>query len=107
LTKGCNEGEEDPMGILPCISYGGIEKTCPQYQDEFLEARSGSKWTSQAIAEGLRGLDLLQPLMRDFGAWMCMRPDMYVNFHIYLPSDYICWFQMAWTACETTQVFTF
>jgi hypothetical protein len=68
---------ENPPGILPCIDYGGIEKTCPQYQDEFFEARSGSKWTGQAVNEGFRGKDLFPSLMRDFGAWMCMRPDMY------------------------------
>jgi hypothetical protein len=67
------------MGVLPCISYGGIENTCVQYQDEFFEARSGSRWTGRAIADGLRGRDLLPSLMRDFGAWMCMRPDMCVN----------------------------
>ena len=68
------------MGILPCISYGGIEKTCPQYQDAFQEARSGSRWTAQGIQEGLRGKDLFPSLMRDFGAWMCMRPDMFDFF---------------------------
>jgi len=69
--------EDDPVGILPCISYGGIEKTCQQYQDDFLEARSGSRWTAQGIKEGLRGKDLLPSLMRDFGAWMRMRPDIW------------------------------
>jgi hypothetical protein len=54
-----------------------MENTSPQYQDHFLDARSGSKWTGQAIAEGLRGRDLIPPLMRDFGCWMCMQPDIW------------------------------
>ena len=49
------------------MSYGGIEQTCVQYQDVFLYARSGSKWTGQGIEQGLRGKDLLPFLMRDFG----------------------------------------
>jgi hypothetical protein len=67
----------DPMGVLPCISYGGIEKTCPQYQDVFFQARSGSRWTAEGIENGLRGRDLLPYLIRDFGGWMFMRPDMF------------------------------
>jgi hypothetical protein len=76
------QGENGPQGVLPCISYGGIEKTCIQYQDGCREARSGSKWTAQGIEQGLRGKDLLPFLMRDFGAWMCMRPDMFENFFL-------------------------
>jgi len=74
-----------PMGVLPGISYGGIEKTCPQYQDEFFQARSGSRWTAEGVEKGLRGRDLLPYLIRDFGGWMCMRPDMLEFTSRFLP----------------------
>jgi hypothetical protein len=36
--------------------YGGIKKMWQQWQDDFLEARSGSKWTAQGISKGLWGV---------------------------------------------------
>jgi hypothetical protein len=70
----------DPMGILPCISYGGIEKTCPQYQDMIFQVRSGSRWTAEGVEKWLQGRDLLPHLIRDFDGWMFMRPDMFEDF---------------------------
>jgi hypothetical protein len=81
------DDDDTPTGILPCIDYGGIEKTCPQYQDDFQGARCGSHWTARGIGEGLRGKDLLPYLMRDFGAWMGMRPDMYEVYIILSSTD--------------------
>ena len=92
------------MGILPCISYGGIEKTCPQYQDEFLEARSGSRWTAEGIEKGLRGRALLPSLIRDFGGWMCMRPDMFEltsHFPHYFHTKSQSQFQMAFARFDS------
>lgn len=66
-------------GTLPCISYGGLELTLRDcYQDSFLHARDGSKWTAAAIDIGKRGEALIPAFMRDFGCWMTCRADMRV-----------------------------
>jgi hypothetical protein len=64
------------MGTLPCINYGGIEKSCQQFQSYFRGARSGSAHISSAISAGLRGADLFDALRMDFNCWMAVRPDM-------------------------------
>lgn len=70
-------GDEWPgLGTLPAVQYGGIEKTCDQYQDYFLGARNGSLHVGRAISAGFRGADLLDALKLDFGCWMAARPDM-------------------------------
>ncbi|KDQ19418.1 hypothetical protein BOTBODRAFT_439102 [Botryobasidium botryosum FD-172 SS1] len=74
-TRAAPRRERD--GTLPCIKYGGIEKTWERTQDFFLPALQGSKHVRRAILEGLRGADLLPALMRDFGCWMCVRPDVW------------------------------
>jgi hypothetical protein len=67
-------------GLLPCISYGGMEKTEEdgEIQELFRAARSGSNNTAAAIAAGARGRNLGPPMALDFGAWMVTRPDLYV-----------------------------
>ncbi|KAF5334595.1 hypothetical protein D9758_018434 [Tetrapyrgos nigripes] len=64
-------------GYLPCIDYDGIEKCPSDYQDEFFMTRKGSRWTSDAISRGLCGKELVPYLIRDFNAWICMRPDLW------------------------------
>jgi hypothetical protein len=69
---------------------------CLQYQDRCLQARSGSKWTDKGIEQGLQDKDLLPSLIRDFGAWMCMQPNMFEVFFIiftiyYILNDYYRW----------------
>ncbi|KAK6981153.1 hypothetical protein R3P38DRAFT_2578876, partial [Favolaschia claudopus] len=74
----CLHRYETPRA-LPCISYGGIEKT--QYDGEIQEllraARTGSTNIVAAIAAGFRGKDLWPALANDFGAWMITRPDIW------------------------------
>jgi hypothetical protein len=67
-------------GLLSGIQYGDITKTLEDYQRRFLKARKGSKHTSRAINAGLRGIELLPAIFRDFQCWQSMRPDMYVPF---------------------------
>ncbi|THU79772.1 hypothetical protein K435DRAFT_697119 [Dendrothele bispora CBS 962.96] len=70
--------EEDRVaGYLPCIDYDDIEKGPIGYQDEFYSTRKGSRWTSDAISQGLRGKELVPYLIRDFNAWICMPPDLW------------------------------
>ncbi|KAJ7872956.1 hypothetical protein B0H13DRAFT_2669335 [Mycena leptocephala] len=66
-------------GLLPCISYGGMEKTEEdgEIQELFRAARSGSNNTAAAIAAGARGRNLRPPMALDFGAWMVTRPDLW------------------------------
>jgi hypothetical protein len=71
-------------GLLPCITYGGLEHTEPDGQCEstFEDARSGSENTAAAIAAGAQGKDLGPALALDFGAWMATRPDKSVQSRI-------------------------
>ncbi|KAJ7766386.1 hypothetical protein DFH07DRAFT_1013659 [Mycena maculata] len=73
-------------GLLPCISYGGIEKThsgyrshngTPSYQTSFARARTKPTNTAAAIVAGARGEALWQAFALDFGAWRAMRPDLW------------------------------
>ncbi|KAJ7766392.1 hypothetical protein DFH07DRAFT_1013676 [Mycena maculata] len=73
-------------GLLPCISYGGIEKThsgrrshdgTPSYQTSFARTRTKSTNTAAAIAAGARGEALWPAFALDFGAWRAMRPDLW------------------------------
>ncbi|KAJ7766405.1 hypothetical protein DFH07DRAFT_1058741 [Mycena maculata] len=75
-----NRGTDDDgiTGLLPCISYGGIEKTHNgSYQAFFAEARTQSANTAATIAAGGRGEALWPAFALDFGAWMAMRPDLW------------------------------
>lgn len=60
---------------FPEINYGGIEKTCQQWQDYFMNGRKGSRNISRGIAAGLRGKELIPCISNDFRCWMFMRPD--------------------------------
>ncbi|KAJ7291568.1 hypothetical protein C8J57DRAFT_1044772, partial [Mycena rebaudengoi] len=65
-------------GVLPCVSYGGIEKTQSDgFQQIFLNAQTQSTSTAAAIASGTRGRDLWTALGVDFGVWMAVRPDLW------------------------------
>ncbi|KDQ19414.1 hypothetical protein BOTBODRAFT_142968 [Botryobasidium botryosum FD-172 SS1] len=64
-------------GSLPGIDYGGIEKTCEGTQDFFQPALKRPKHMTRAIDNGVRGGDLLPAITRDFGCWMCARPDIW------------------------------
>ena len=81
-------------GTLPAINYDGIEDSYQpfqhpspsdserfrgpfsHFQEHFLGARRGSRYTGLSIAAGLRGKLLVPSIMKDFRCWMFMRPDM-------------------------------
>ncbi|PSR76742.1 hypothetical protein PHLCEN_2v8227 [Hermanssonia centrifuga] len=63
--------------LLPCVDYDGIEATLEQWQDRFAPARRGTKYLARALHEGLQGKDLFPALLKDFRAWMFMRPDIW------------------------------
>lgn len=62
--------------LLPCIGYDGIEKSLNQWQESFVDCRRGSRHVISAIRAGMRGEQLIPPLLRDCRAWMFVRPDM-------------------------------
>ncbi|KAH7874971.1 uncharacterized protein C8R40DRAFT_1147710 [Lentinula edodes] len=64
-------------GYLPGIEYDGIEASESGYQDTFYGTRKGSHWTGLAISRGLQGKELVPYLIKDFKAWICMRPDLW------------------------------
>ncbi|KAJ7870741.1 hypothetical protein B0H14DRAFT_236296 [Mycena olivaceomarginata] len=74
----CRHRGVNNSGLLPCISYGGIEKAHDgDWQANFRDARNGSKKTAAAIAAGGRGRHLWPSMALDFGAWMVTRPDLW------------------------------
>ncbi|EIW78300.1 hypothetical protein CONPUDRAFT_138635 [Coniophora puteana RWD-64-598 SS2] len=62
-------------GVLPYISYNGLERSCDQYQDRFPASSNAYKWIGCGIDDGLQGSSLIPHLMEDFSCWMFMRPD--------------------------------
>lgn len=62
--------------LLPCLDYGGIQKSLEQWQSFYMPCRRGTKHVSRAIDAGLRGANLIPALLRDCRVWMFMRPDM-------------------------------
>lgn len=67
-------------GLLDCISYGGIEKTCSQetmwLQQDFSEALNASMiHTKRAIQKGVPVDALKRAIARDFNCWQTKRPD--------------------------------
>ncbi|KAL0955107.1 hypothetical protein HGRIS_004023 [Hohenbuehelia grisea] len=66
------------VGALRFLDYGGIEKTLVQYQDIFRPTWDGStRHLERAIRDGRTGEGLMVALSRDFGAWMCVRTDVW------------------------------
>ncbi|KAL0946966.1 hypothetical protein HGRIS_013119 [Hohenbuehelia grisea] len=64
--------------VLDFVDYGGIEKAYDQFQHTFDGAWSQTTvHFERAIRDGLRGEELMVPLSRDFGAWMCVRTDVW------------------------------
>ncbi|KAJ2977886.1 hypothetical protein NQ176_g4122 [Zarea fungicola] len=67
-------------GLLDCISYGGVEKTCSQetmwLQQDFSEALDARMiHTKRAIQKGVPVDALKRAIARDFNCWQTKRPD--------------------------------
>lgn len=69
---------DETTGLLPAINYDRIEDSLEEFQDSFLRTRRGVRYLADAVRAGIRGKDLIPPLLRDCRAWMFMRPDMCV-----------------------------
>ncbi|KAK6992919.1 hypothetical protein R3P38DRAFT_3288650 [Favolaschia claudopus] len=64
--------------LLPCVSYGAIENTQEESEQELLRSvRTSSVNIASAIAAGNRGRELWPAMAADFGAWMVTRPDIW------------------------------
>jgi hypothetical protein len=63
-------------GILSGIQYGDITETFEYDQERFLKACKDSKHTAHAINAGLRGMELLPAIFRDFQCWLSMSTDL-------------------------------
>ncbi|KAJ7143653.1 hypothetical protein C8R46DRAFT_1046076 [Mycena filopes] len=72
-----------PSGLLRGISYGGIEAahgSDGEGHQSYLAGLNSPlelQRTAVAVAAGFRGKELWPALALDFGAWMCVRPDMW------------------------------
>ncbi|PVG01681.1 hypothetical protein CPB86DRAFT_83551 [Serendipita vermifera] len=72
---------------LAWIDYEGIECSLKQFQDDFTGAWSGAYELGEALQSGLRGNDLIPPLLRDFNVWQTCPPDRWIRADLsYSPS---------------------
>ncbi|KAL0948965.1 hypothetical protein HGRIS_009068 [Hohenbuehelia grisea] len=72
---------ERENGALGLIDYGGMEINFHNYyQDTYKLAwdkYQSTRHLERAIRDGMSGDDLMIALSRDFGAWMCVRTDVW------------------------------